>query len=75
MLNQHPLTPPPELVQVMTIEEAKAAKCELLKQIHTAIANFTKRTGLLIDAIDVSKAITMDGKCSYYVDAEVKLGL
>ena len=57
----------------MTIEEAKAAKMALRERINQALREFTDDTGLLVESLYVNQNMTMDGKCSYWLDLEVRL--
>jgi flagellar biosynthesis component FlhA len=57
----------------MTIDEAKAAKMALRKRINQALREFTDDTGLLVESLHVNQSMTMDGRCGYWLDLEVRL--
>jgi flagellar biosynthesis component FlhA len=57
----------------MTIEEAKAAKMALRDRINQTLREFTDDTGLLVESLYVNQNMTIDGKCRYWVDVEVRL--
>lgn len=57
----------------MTIDEAKAAKAALCERINQALREFTDDTGLLVESLHVNQSMTMDGRCGYWLDLEVRL--
>ena len=51
---------------LMTIEEAKAAKAALRERIRSALREFTQETGLSVERLDISGP-------HYWLDIEVHL--